>query len=178
MLWFLELPELGDKQLRDHHTTWHKLQRKLRAFDSGNIMPPDEYAELMQPCHRLAFFQQHALMLSEFQIRGEHPACHVQIPADLYMAKESRIVPVYGQEPYEIPEDVIEAQRWKLVCEWQGAFRGRQVARENIHFWQYYIQEYQKHGCTHVPDVLGRCRICGHFFMDQNLTWHPLTSGS
>jgi hypothetical protein len=158
--WFVPVEELDERRLLDNH-------KKLHGIISALTAQSTEYIQTSEPL-AVAVIQQHFFHIREMGLRKTGYCDTAWTVPDFLLARteENKVVPIEGQQSWPVNDGLIRRDRWDLVIQWNGRFKGREM--KDTTEWLDIQTKYIKYGCPHEIGGMGwMCCRCGRYWYNS-----------
>ena len=145
-IWYVPFSELDNRRVVAQHSEVHAIWSIVTKRERN-------WKEFGRPEHRLALWDVHERSVEEMIVRGYD---NHQTPID-------RPVTVVQQLPVVASDEVLERERWQLVCRNSGEYLGRSDSMHDD--YSRLLERYNVEGCQHGYDgyledtIINNCRV-------------------
>lgn len=162
-IWNVPFEELDNKRVVAQHNEWHAIAKLVQQGRS--------WLGWERPEHHDDFYQIHDRIVAEMAIRGYNDY------TPNYGSRSLRPDDATTQQlPYVPTQEMLDRDRWHLVCRWGGEFRGRDATTEAREAYKQFIWFYKRYGCQHDEGVIERnkCAVCKRVALSRDGIWLPI----
>lgn len=139
-IWLVPFGELDDRRVVAQHHEWHTIWNAVTVRNMN-------WLHWSLPQYRYALWTVHQRITYEMRLRGYYDATPVA-PSGFLFTSGYVFYRGIPQDPYLPTLEVLQQERWQLLCRWGGEYRGR-IPQPELYeplIWRYRAQG----GCTHV----------------------------